>query len=225
MSKFSETMVSDDSLPEEIVHYKPISPMAATSLLFGLGSVVAAITVADVGWAFIVVPVIGFVLGFRGLRSIKRYDMTGRGAAKVGIILSALALVGGTGGYLYYLKTAIPPGYLPITYEPLQTAMPEELDSTAKALEGKKVYLQGYVYPTKETTGIKTFMLCRDNGTCCFGGQPKLTDMVEVKLKEPLTLDYTSSLHGVGGVFRVKSEGAGKLGNVVYHLDNADVLH
>ncbi len=225
MSKFSDSLVSDETLPEEIQNYKPISPMATLSLLCGIAGVIAAITVVDLGWAFAAVPAIAAVLGFRGLRSIKRYDMAGRGAAKLGIVVSTLALLGGTGYYVYYLKTAIPPGYAEITYEPLQTATPEAADSSAKALDGKKIYLRGYIYPTNQSTGIKTFMLCRDNGTCCFGGQPKLTDMVEVKLQEPLTLDYTSSLHGVGGVFRVKSEGAGKLGTVVYHIDNADVLH
>jgi len=226
MAKFSESLVSDESLPEEIQSYKPVSPAAALSLLCGIAAVIAAITVVDVGWAFVAVPATGFALGLRGMGAIKRYDMAGKGAAKAGLVLSTLALIGGTGAYLYYLKTAVPAGYERISYDPLQTLTPEAPDSSAKALDGKKIYLQGYIYPTNQTKGITSFMLCRDNGTCCFGGQPKLTDMVAVKLKEPLTLDFTSSLHGVGGVFRVKSEKApGQLGAVVYHIDDADVIH
>ena len=226
MAKLAESMVSDDLLPEAIQNYKPISPSATWSLIFGLASVIAAFTAADVGWAFLAVPIVGFVLGFRGLRAIQRYDMAGKFAARAGVGLSVLALAGGTAGYLWYLKTAVPPGYQVISYDPLQSVAPEAPDSSAMVLNGKKVFLEGYVYPTNQKDGITTFMLCRDNGTCCFGGQPKLTDMVEVKLKDPLTLSFTSSKHGVGGTFRVKSDKApGKLGTVVYHIDDADVLH
>ena len=53
-----------------------------------------------------------------------------------------------------------------------------------KELDGKKVFIKGYMYPSSQMTGIREFVLCRDNGTCCFGGQPRLTDMIRVKLKD-----------------------------------------
>jgi hypothetical protein len=229
MSKFSSEISGDEFLPDEITSYKPVSPSATLGLLVSIAAAISAITVVDLGWFFAAVPAVGLLLGFRALGSIKRYDMAGSGAAKAAIVISSLALVGGAGAYVYYLKTAIPPGYQEISYEPLQVE-PQYPDSKAKELDGKKIYLRGYIYPTDDMNrtkdGVSSFVLCRDNGTCCFGGQPKLVDMVEVKLKDPLKLHYTSSLHGVGGTFKVRTEkGPGSLGTIVYHIDDADILH
>jgi len=226
MGKFAESTLRDESLtlPPEVIQYKPISPTATVSLLVGLAAVVAAITAADVGWSFLAVPVLGLALGARGLGSIRRYDMAGKAAARGGLVLSTIALVGGSAAYSYYLKTEVPPDYAKISYEPLQAKGADPIPRDAQALDGKKVYIKGYIYPTAD--GVRSFVLCRDNGTCCFGGQPKLNDMVEVKLKDPLRLDYTSSLRGVGGTFRVRPEkAAGTLGTVMYHIDDADLLH
>jgi hypothetical protein len=224
--QLAEATLRDEFLPEEIVKYKPICPTAILSLLIGLAAVVAAFTTPDVGWSFAAVPVIGFWLSLRALKSIRRYDMMGRPAAMIGGTLSTLALFCGAGYYSYYLKTEVPPEYLRVDYEVLQNGSPEGVAKPVQELNGKKVYIKGYMYPTNQNTDIKRFVLCRDNGTCCFGGKPKLTDMVEVKLKDPLTSTLTSSLRGVGGTFRVANEKApGELGTIIYHLDNVEVLH
>ncbi|MFY8200188.1 MAG: DUF3299 domain-containing protein, partial [Pirellula staleyi] len=53
----------------------------------------------------------------------------------------------------------------------------------AVALNGKKVFLKGYIHPTSvASNAAKTFVLVPDISTCCFGGQPPLTHMIEVKL-------------------------------------------
>jgi hypothetical protein len=50
--------------------------------------------------------------------------------------------------------------------------------------------------------------------------------MIEVKLKDPLVINHTSSLHGIGGTFHVRAEKApGSLGTIFYHIDDADVVH
>jgi hypothetical protein len=228
MGHLAEATVRDEFLPEEIVKYKPISPTAILSLLFGLAAVVAACTTPDVGWSFAAVPVIGVLLSLRGIRSIRRYDMIGKPAAVIGGVLSTLSLFGGSAYYSYYLKTEVPTGYVRVDYESLQPTAgvgPDGVATHAKAVDGKKIYITGYTYPTSQHSGIKSFVLCRDNSTCCFGGQPKLTDMIEVKFKEPLTMDYTSSARSVGGTFRVAAEKSpGGLGTIMYHLDNVEVL-
>lgn len=227
MAQFAETILRDEALPEEIRKYKPISPAAAAGLALGLLSVVAAITVADIGpWTFAAVPVAGLLLGVRGVGSVRRYDMAGLGAARAGVLLSGLALVGGLAFYAYVAATEVPEGYERISYEPLQPSGAGPISEAAQALDGKKVYIKGYMYPTSQRRGIKSFVLCRDNGDCCFGGKPKANDMVEITLKDPLVANYTTSLHGVGGTLRVKAETSeGGLGTVLYHIDDADVLH
>ncbi len=225
MSKLSDPIYRDETLPEEIVAYKPYSPAAMLGLVAGIAAVLAALAVWDIGWGFLAVPIVGIFFAFKGLGSVRRYDMAGRGAAKTAIALSAAAMIGGTSSYLYLLKTAIPADYRQITYEEnLKPGMGGPIPASARELDGKKVYIKGYMYPTNY--GKTRFVLCRDNGTCCFGGQPKLNDMVEVKVKPGLSIAYTSSLHGIGGTFHARAEAdPDGLGQIIYHIDNADVLH
>jgi hypothetical protein len=208
-------------LPEEIVAYRPISPAAALSVVTGSLALLAAVLVFDLGAAtFIFAAGVGLITGYRGLSAVRRYDMAGRGAAKAGLGLSVLALVAGAGVMAYHAANEVPEGSVPITYERLQPKGGELIPESAKQLDGKKVYIKGYMYPGEQTTGIKEFVLCRDNGTCCFGGQPKLTDMIQVKLKEPLALDYHTGLRYIAGNFKVQQDTApGSLGTVLYHLE------
>ena len=227
MAQLSDPMLRDAMLPEEIVAYKPVSPAATGSLIVGVAAVIAAIAVWDIGWGFLAVPIVGIFFGLKGLQSVRRYDMAGKLAAKSAILLSALSVVGGSAGYVYLLKTTVPPEYAKITYEEyLKPGVGGMIPASAQGLDGKKVYLQGYMYPTNQSRGLTRFVLCRDNGTCCFGGQPNLNDMVEVKIKPGLTIDFTSSLRGIGGTFRARPEkDPGGLGQIVFHIEDADVLH
>jgi hypothetical protein len=67
-------------------------------------------------------------------------------------------------------------------------------------------------------------VLCRDNGTCCFGGKPKLTDMIEVTLKYPLKLDYSPRLHKFAGVFHVQTVQSSDVSSSVLYQLEADYL-
>ena len=74
--------------------------------------------------------------------------------------------------------------------------------------------------------GIKTFLLVRDKGDCCFGGNPKLTDRIQVTLADPERLQFDPYLHKVAGTFRlVKDAGQAvdATGEVYYHLDNSQL--
>jgi Protein of unknown function (DUF3299) len=205
----------------EELDYRPTSPMALLSVVVGLLALVSACLVYDLGsTTFVLASAIGLVTAYRGLSAVRRYEMRGRGAAKAGLGLSALALVAGFG--INGLQTAfeVPTGCLPISYETLQPKPGESVPVSARELDGKKVFIKGYMYPSSQMTEIREFVLCRDNGTCCFGGQPKLADMIQVSLKEPLTLDYHTGLRHVAGTFRVEPKTAtGGLGSILYRLD------
>jgi len=207
--------------PKELPDYRPVSSAATISLFVGLFAMLAAVLVADVGIAtFIGVAILGLLIGLRGLSSIKRYDMAGLGFARAGLGLSVLALFTGAGVHLYESMTEVPEGSVLITYAALQPKGGEMIPDSAKALDGKKVFIKGYMYPGDQTKGIKEFVLCRDNGTCCFGGQPKLTDMIQVQLKEPLTVDFHSGLRHIAGNFKVEqSIGPSSVGTVLYKLE------
>ncbi len=222
MKDHATSLAFEDALDPEARDYRPMSPMAVISLICAGLSVIAAIIVGDIGpWMFAVVPVLGVIFGLYGTYATRRYDMRGRGLALAGLSLSAACLVGGEALSAYLTAVEVPPGAVRISYEELQPKEGESLASTAQALDGKKVFIKGYVYPTDQMTGIKSFLLCRDKGQCCFGGQPKPTDTIQVSLEGDLALNYDQNLHAVAGVFRVAK--GGMPGGAPYLL-TADVL-
>ena len=50
---------------------------------------------------------------------------------------------------------------------------------------------------------LKEFILVGDFGSCCFGGDPKITDVVAVTIIGDDTVDYGYSLRRVAGTFRL----------------------
>jgi hypothetical protein len=67
---------------------------------------------------------------------------------------------------------------------------------------------------------LKSFVLVPDLATCCFGGQPALTDMIEVTLDDPLLANYSISCRSLTGVLEVDDEikPITGLGGVYYRL-------
>ena len=214
-----DPMVSDED-------YRALSGAAVMSLALGFLSALALLTLY-----LAAIPILGILFGFYAILQIRKHpsELTGRGVAIAGVILSSTLLVAGASVASYVYATEVPSGYERIFYSQLQ---PEEgkigqkIPPLAEELDGKKVFIKGYVFPGKQRQGIKTFLLVRDKGDCCFGGNPKLTDRIQVTLSDPERLQFDPYLHKVAGTFRlVKNPGqavdAG--GEVYYHLDNGQL--
>ena len=79
------------------------------------------------------------------------------------------------------------------------------------------------MHPGVATNGkVDHFILVPDMGTCCFGGQPKATDMIEVKLRpEASRVKYSTRTVKLAGKFVLAEQSSefGKLHSVVYHLE------
>jgi hypothetical protein len=216
-----------DEVPDEFLQYRALSSLAVISLIVGLLSV---LTLFD--WFWLVLPVCGILLGVCAWRNVKSRptELTGLALAKLAVALSVLFLFAGPSWLTYEFLHEVPEGSEPISYSTLQpdvTVPGEKIPPAALALDGKRVFIKGFVYPGgKQKEGIKTFVLVRDRGDCCFGGNPKITDRIQVTLNDPLRLRMEDlRLHGVAGVFHVKPSGAvGGIGGVFYHLE-ADYLH
>lgn len=197
------------------------------------GTAIAAAAVAVLsplillGWSFAAVPAVGLVLAAAALGDIARRPgaVTGRGLALAALAASAASLVGG----LAYLTTVyaaeLPEGFARLNYAMLQplpgdpaTAVPD----SAREMNGRDVLLKGFMYPGSRQRGITEFLLCRDQGDCCFGGTPKITDRVLVRLSDPAGIDFTQRLVKIAGRFRIEPAGTADLGGgVLYHLDQA----
>ena len=204
--------------------YKALSTAAVGSFVLGLASVMALFD-----WALLAVPAIGILFGSYAVRQvrIRQAELTGGKLARAGLALSVGFLVAGAGYQTFEYVTEVPDGALRISYDDLSPdpEKPNELmPESVKDLDGKRVFIKGYVYPSKDLYGIREFVLCRDKGDCCFGGNPKLTDRIQITLLGPLRLDYTQKLFRVAGVFAIEpGEAKAVSGGVLYRM-KADYL-
>jgi hypothetical protein len=198
------------------------------------GAAIAAICVAVLSplaflnWSLVAVPFMGLVLSGVALRDIRQRSeaVTGLGLAWGALIGSGLVLAASIATHTITFVNELPEGFQRVHYgllQPLPGDPPTAIPETAIELHGKDVLLKGYMYPGSRQRGITEFVLCRDQGDCCFGGDPKLTDRVLVRLADPKNaLDYTQRLVKIAGRFRVEPAGAPELGGgVIYHIDNA----
>jgi hypothetical protein len=221
-----------DSPPAPLTPARPAAPeQDLYRALSGTAIAAAAVALLSplvvLGWSFAAVPVVGLVLAVAALGDIARRPaaVTGRGLALAALAGSGISLIGGL-AYLAAVYTAeLPEGFARLNYAMLQplpgdpaTAVPD----SARDMDGREVLLKGYMYPGSRQRGITEFLLCRDQGDCCFGGTPKITDRVLVRLADPKGIDFTQRLVKIAGRFRIEPAGTADLGGgVLYHLDQA----
>jgi hypothetical protein len=201
--------------------YRAVSKAAVVSLVLGVVSLSAWLTATT-----LFLPALGIVIGLIALGKIRRYpdELTGRAAALIGIAISGLTLLGGASLHGYVYATEVPEGYERISFAELQPDPKrpgEPLPRRAFELDGKRVFIKGYLYPDGQQYDIKRFVLIPDMGTCCFGGQPALTDMVEVTLRDPLRVEFARRKRKFAGTFEVdgRLKPVSGLGGVAYRLD------
>ena len=203
MTQMTETNHSEIESLEEYAQYRALSIPAVLSLMLGMFSLLAiAIT------ALLFVPLIGLVLGIVTTRRLRdrTHEFSGRGLAITGTILSCIALVVGIGVSTWTYATEVPEGYQRITFNDLQKDdMRPDLPfrESALQLDGKRVFVKGYVLSSEKRSDLSSFILVPDLGTCCFGSQPKLNDMIEVKLKPPLKTGFTYFRRKLAGTMTV----------------------
>ncbi|HUY33744.1 MAG TPA: DUF4190 domain-containing protein [Pirellulales bacterium] len=211
---------------DDYARYRALNTLAVVSGVLGLLSLLAFFD-----WILAIIPLVGIFTGFLALRRIRANpeDYTGELIALAGSLLSALFLLGGLSWQAYDHLTEVPEGYRRINYDLLQPAAeaPYQIPpQRALELDGQKIFVKGYVYqPDKgRITGIKQFILVRDKGDCCFGGSPRITDMIMVRLKGKLEATFDMRVRRLGGTLHVESDaGMHGLGGVIYQLD-ADYL-
>jgi len=185
--------------------YRSVSKAAVGSLLLSLLGLTGLMFPALLSLA-----AVGFLLGILAWRNLRRYpdELTGKIPATLGLVGCLLLLIGGSAWHTYTYMTEVPPGYDRISFADLQLhenvktgvkEMPTELD-------GRRIFVKGYVHPGVSSAGpIKKFILVPDMGTCCFGGQPKMTDMIEVTIVNAPAVRYTQRKRKLGGILHVSN--------------------
>ncbi len=219
----SQTPVGlNDSLSDV---YRSVSRAAIVSLVLGIFGLLSFAAVS-----LIALPIVGLLSGWLGLRAIKRYpaEFSGRIFARIGLVLSVLTLVAAPAYHAYIYATEVPEGYTRVSFYDLMSAKNAPDVPTPQALgwNGKPIFIKGYVHPTSMDTAVaKKFVLVPDLGTCCFGGQPPLTHMIEVHLSKDQYAHRNLRKKRLAGTFSVNTylkpiEGL----NGVYYQLQADIL-
>jgi len=213
---------AEDELDEEDQpprRYRSVNALAVLSLTCGV------LTIGTfVFWSMVVAPVVGILAGYVALRQIRKApeERTGVPMAYAGLALSAVVWIAGYSWLIHGYFAAAPPGYQLVRYEMLQPdpeVEGERVPPEAIELDGQKIYIEGYMYPGRQTRGLARFALNPYNEKCQYCQvDPKPTELIRVKLVGGLRTDYTQQVRGVGGKFHVEVPELGS-GPVVYWLE------
>jgi hypothetical protein len=118
-----------------------------------------------------------------------------------------------------------------VTFDTVKLEMKKEdpydasrLTDKVKQLDGKPIRIRGYILPSFQQSGIKQFVLVRDNMECCFGPGALLHDCILVDMIAPATATFTVRPVSVEGNFSVRPLlGPDGKHLVIYHLDGKEV--
>lgn len=188
--------------------YRTLSKGAVMSLLLAVASVPLVwlfLGAEEIFYVVLALPLIGVCLGIVSLLRIRRnpWELAGKLPALIGIVVCSLSIVGGVGLQTYILATEVPEGYEPITWYDLRPHDANErlpIPHEMLDLNGKKVFIKGYVHPSVSTLGpVKQCMVVGDMKTCCFGGNPKLVERIDAVFENNLTISYSLNRRKLGG--------------------------
>jgi hypothetical protein len=188
--------------------YRPIPMLIPISMGFVFLSLTAAMIPE-----LLVIPVLGIILAALAWRQIQRShgNLSGAWMAIGSIAVQTLIAVSFAAMHAYSFATEVPPGFERVNFvaDIAKKGFVSEggmtgLHPDVQKLIGKKVMIKGYMYPSKTIDGIRQFVLCKDNDQCCFGGQPKTTDMVLIRMNGDKTAHYKTGLVAVAGVFQAQ---------------------
>ncbi len=206
---------ADDAWSE----YRPLSMLAVVSLVVSLVGLIAFVDVLLVSFS-----ILALVLAWWAWRNARQHQNEVRGGslAAAALVISSVATFGSLSLHAYEYATELRPGESRLSFAQLQ---PDERDFAAweeslRALDGQQVLIKGYALAGNENKGIQNFILCADKGDCCFGGNPKLSDRILIKLTNKAGIDYTDRLQKFAGTFRYQ-----KLKSAVQVSNGGDVWY
>ncbi len=207
--------------------YREISRAAVISVILILPAMLGLIPAFS---PMLVFAMLGVALGITGLRTIKRYpgEFSGRAVALCGLAANGLLLVGGVSEHSYIYATEVPEGYNRVAFYDLQQPepLPDIPTSRAVEIDGEKIFLKGYIHPSSGSGLLRRFILVPDLGTCCFGGQPRSTDMIEVTLTSGQTVKAGLSKLKLAGKFMLNPNAtkAADFDNQIFYQMRVDEL-
>ena len=109
--------------------------------------------------------------------------------------------------------------------EPVSPDAPEYMPDWLKNLDGKRIRIRGFMSPAYESTGLRAFLLGRDNQACCFPGRAKIYDLFKVRMREGKTTDFIDNRpFDVVGIFHIDPVVEDNIFYRLYIIDDAIVI-
>lgn len=241
----STAVITDPELRENALgedddfEYRPLSVGAVAAVIFGVLSYLIFIVGGNSLQSSLMlapIPTIGLIVGILALNRIRSMpdQLSGRGTAVTGIVLSAIGLFGGIGYAGFVHATEVPEGYTRTSFYEFRPDEVEKRGGKAvppdvQQLDGKQVFIKGYMRPgthvsksgTPVRHNVNRFLLVRDNNQCCFGdiSTVKYYDQVLVQMLDNKTTNYSGGMFRMGGKLRVLPENSARAGHPVYILE------
>ena len=221
----TSTVPQSDKLSDEYAQYRTVSLSAIATAVIGIISFTGLLIPP-----LLVLPILGSLFGIYSVFTLRRRqdEFSGLGLAKIGLTLCVVIGISGISWNVYDFATEVPEGFERISFydlkaDPRYPNLP--IPPSAMELNGKPIFVKGYIYPDQTFGKTKRFVLIPDLKTCCFGGQPALTDMIEVTLQDPLRVEYSLRLRKLAGELKVSpiKKRIKDLDGVYYQLDASHI--
>lgn len=194
----------DSGLETADFPYRALSRGAVAACILALVALVGLIPGFS---ALLAVAVVGLALAIAATISTTRYpdEISGRPLAIAALALNLLILLGGVAEHTYIYLTEVPDGYERVGFHELERPEnePDFPTERAAALNGQDIFLKGYIHPSSGSGQLRQFILVPDLGTCCFGGQPRSTSMIEVTLSGANTVRHSMRKLKLAGKFQI----------------------
>lgn len=204
----TESLNSPEFAQDEF-QYRPMPALVPISMAFVCLSMLAGLS--DL---LLIVPLVGILVAFLAYYQIShsRGELSGAPLALSSLMLMLAMFIGFSALHLHSYATEVPEGFARVNFNHDISQKGVDFSggnlgvhTDVAKLADKPIYLKGYMYPYRETQGLSSFVLCKDSGECCFGGQPKPTDMILINMKGGKTVNYHDKmLIGVAGTFRIE---------------------
>lgn len=228
MSGAVETTPYQSPTAEQDSHviYRTLSKAAVTSIIFAVLGVLGF-------WAplFVLLSFLAVCFGLVGWINVRRLpdELSGGSVAITGLVCGLLIFVGSIGFHSYVYATEVPEGYERLSFYELKPSSRSKRIFTERAeeLDGKKIFMKGYVRPGEKKERLSQFVLTGDFGDCCFGGNPKINEVIGVKILTDQTVDYSLRLRSVVGTFRLnrnpKPTSEKDVPQIIYEIEASEV--
>lgn len=210
--------VSADLQPYEL-DYQPMPLTAPVALFLGISAFMGLM-----GLFGLVLAAIGVLVSIGSYVQIKasKGQLSGTKLALIGGALSAFFLAVGTYTLISDYKAELPPGFERVNF-PRQIAEKEfvvvdghrEIHPEVKPFVDQPIFVKGWIWQSQNYDS--GFVLLKDNGKCCFGGNPAPNDMIYVLTKDAPILKNMTGLVAVAGVLRANPHAP--LGEPVYVME------